>query len=53
MRKLLHSMSLWYGVFSVAAFVKKVGVREWAEDPPLLLAVFVVAATVNHLTQDE
>ena len=53
MRKWLHSMSMWFGVFTVVAMGKIPPFREWTENPLCLLAVFTIAATVNHLTQDE
>lgn len=53
MRNYLRNLSMWAGVFSVAAIVETVGLREWAKNPLLVLAVFAVAATVNALLQDD
>lgn len=53
MRKYLRNLSMWAGMFSAAAIVETVGLREWAKNPLFTLAVFTVAVTVNALLQDD
>ena len=53
MREYLRNVSLWTGVFSAAAIVETVGLREWGKNPWCVIAVFVVAATVNAATRED